>query len=269
MYEARTRTVGGIPVLVPMTTDSEFDVSAMISAVTERTKVLFLCTPNNPTGNRLQEAALRRLLRLGLPTVIDEAYYELGETPESLAYLLSEFPNAIILRTFSKAFGLAGLRIGYALAHPAAIRLLARVKLPWNISTVTVAAASAALDDVAEQEDRLRQLREGRAYLTRELRRIPGVHAMPSEGNFVLIDVEGQPMSSEAVVEAMLGLGVFVRTLSVHHADRGMIRITVGTHEQNARCVDALRQVLLPASPASRRHQKAEWATVSPPSDAE
>jgi len=280
MYEARTRTVGGIPVLVPMTPDAEFDVSAMISAVTERTKVLFLCTPNNPTGNRLQEAALRRLLRLGLPTVIDEAYYELGETPESLAYLLSEFPNAIILRTFSKAFGLAGLRIGYALAHPAAIRLLARVKLPWNISTITVAAASAALDDVAEQEDRLRQLREGRAYLTRELRRIPGVTAMPSEGNFVLIDIEhradGPALSSEAVAEAMLGLGVFVRTLSVHHADRGMVRITVGTHEQNARCVEAFRHVLM--APTSRRHgvlrgdtqhPGPEWAQATPPSDAE
>ena len=266
MYEARTRTVGGIPVLVPMTPEAEFDVSAMISSVTERTKVLFLCTPNNPTGNRLQEAALRRLLRLGLPTVIDEAYYELGETPESLAYLLSEFPNAIILRTFSKAFGLAGLRIGYALAHPAVIRLLARVKLPWNISTVTVAAASAALDDVAEQEDRLRQLRDGRAWLTRELRRIPGVQAMPSEGNFVLIDVATQNLSSEAIVDAMLGLGVFVRTLTVHHAERSMVRITVGSHEQNARCVDALRHVL---APVSRRFPKPEWAQATTSSDAE
>jgi histidinol-phosphate aminotransferase len=265
MYEARTRIAGGLPVLVPMTPDAEFDVSAMISAVTERTKVLFVCTPNNPTGNRLQEAALRRLLRLGLPTVIDEAYYELGETAESLAYLLAEFPNAIVLRTFSKAFGLAGLRIGYALAHPAVIRLLSRVKLPWNLSTITVAAASAALDDVAEQDERLRLLREGRAYLIRELRRLPGVTAMPSEGNFVLVDLSGCASPAEAVARAMLERGVFVRTLAVHHASRSLIRITVGTAQQNTRCVDALRDVLV----ADARARGADRAQIAAASDAE
>ena len=265
MYEARTRIAGGLPVLVPMTPDGDFDVSSMISSVTERTKVVFVCTPNNPTGNRVQEAALRRLLRLGLPTVIDEAYYELGETPESLAYLLAEFPNAIILRTFSKAFGLAGLRIGYALAHPAVIRLLARVKLPWNLSTITIAAASAALDDVAEQDARLLALREGRAYLVREIRRLPGVYATPSEGNFVLVDLSGCSMATEALAMAMLERGVFVRTLAVHHASRSLIRITVGTAQQNARCIEALRDVLL----GDGRGRAAERAQLAAGSDAE
>jgi len=247
MYEARTRTCGGLPVMVPMTEDSEFDVSAMIASVTERTKVVFVCTPNNPTGNRLQEAALRRILRLGLPTVIDEAYYELAESPESLAWLLAEFPNAIILRTFSKAYGLAGMRIGYALAHPAVIRLLSRVKMPWNISSITIAAASAALDDQAEQSARLQVLREGRAYLTRELSGIAGVHPMSSEGNFILVDLAhslGAKATAEAVSMAMLERGVFVRTLAVHHASRGLIRITVGTPAQNARCVAVLKDVI-------------------------
>ena len=103
MYEARTRTAGGIPVLVPMTSDHRHDMLGLLRAVTERTKLLFICTPNNPTGNRMPEADLRRLLRLGLPTVIDEAYVELAEAP-SVAHLSNEFPNAIILRTFSKAF---------------------------------------------------------------------------------------------------------------------------------------------------------------------
>lgn len=257
MYEARTRTAGGIPVLVPVLSDAEVDVPSLISAVTERTKVIFLCTPNNPTGNRIREAELRRVLRLGLPTVVDEAYHELGETPESLAYLIAEFPNAILLRTFSKAFGLAGMRLGYALAHPAVTKLLARVKLPWNISTLTLAAASAVLDDVAEQDDRLRRLRDGRAYLLREIGGIPGVYAMPSEGNFVLIDFGNRGVAAEPVAASMLNLGIFVRTLSVHHADRSMLRITVGTAEQNGRCVAVLRQVLAAqpsaAAPASWR----------------
>lgn len=294
MYEARTRTTGGIPVLVPMIEgrvgDSvssdvgqpggpEFDVPGLIAAVTERTKVVFLCTPNNPTGNKVQEAALRRLLRLGLPTVIDEAYYELGETPESLAHLINEFPNAIVLRTFSKAFGLAGMRIGYALAHPAAIRLLSRVKLPWNISTITLAAASAVLDDMVEQGDRLARLRAGRAYLVRELGKLGGIEAIPCEGNFVLLDVSRSGVSAEVLAAGMLERGVFVRTLSVHHADRGMMRITLGTAEQNARCVEALRAVLhvatsrrpsgtLETAPSSRALPSSEWATP-PPSDAE
>lgn len=244
MYEARTRTVGGIPVLVSMTPESEVNVPALIAAVTERTKVIFLCTPNNPTGNRMEEAALRRVLRLGLPTVIDEAYYDLGDSGESLAYLLSEFPNAMLLRTFSKGFGLAGMRIGYVLAHPAAIRLLSRVKIPWNIAAVTLAAASAVLDDIAEQEDRLRVLKQGRAYLTRELSAIPGVSVMPSEANFVLFDVARCGVSSDTVLREMLERGVFVRTLTVHHAGRGMVRITVGSPEQNERCIKMLREVL-------------------------
>ncbi|HEY8943243.1 MAG TPA: aminotransferase class I/II-fold pyridoxal phosphate-dependent enzyme, partial [Polyangiaceae bacterium] len=106
MYEARTRIQGGIPVLVPMTEEHEHDLSAMLRAVTERTKVIFVCTPNNPTGGSVDVADLRRLLRLGLPTVIDEAYYEFAGHP-SFVRLIEEFPNAIVLRTFSKAYGLA------------------------------------------------------------------------------------------------------------------------------------------------------------------
>lgn len=257
MYEARTRTIGGIPILVPMTADSELDVRELLSAVTERTKVIFLCTPNNPTGNRIPETTLRRVLRLGLPTVIDEAYYELTDSGESLSYLLAEFPNAIFLRTFSKAFGLAGMRIGYAVAHPAVTRLLSRVKLPWNISAMTIAAATAALDDVDEQAQRLQTLRAGRAYLERELATIASLRVLPSEANFVLVDLGARGSSAEGVVERMLELGLFVRTLAVHHAGRSMIRITVGTDEQNARCVSALRSLLAgQAEPA--------WSAAAP-----
>ncbi len=244
MYEARTRTVGGTPVLVPMTDDHEFDVPSLIGAVTERTKVIFLCTPNNPTGNRVTDAAMRRVLRLGLPTVIDEAYHELGETADSLAHLVTEFPNAILLRTFSKAFGLAGLRLGYAIAHPAVTRLLLRAKVPWNISSLTLAGALAAVEEVEEFESRMRILREGRSYLVREIANISGLSPMKSEGNFVLIDAAGTGLSSEAIVEAMLTEGVFIRSLSVHHASRAFVRVTVGTDEQNRRCVESLRRVL-------------------------
>jgi histidinol-phosphate aminotransferase len=238
MYEARTRVTGGIPVLVPMTDDHEHDVGGLIRSVTERTKVIFLCSPNNPTGNRIAESDLRRLLRLGLPTVIDEAYYELG-AGDSISYLLKEFPNAILLRTFSKAYGLAGMRLGYAFAHPNVIALLNRVKVPWNIPVVTLAAAAAALDDEAEQQSRTDELKASRTLLAARLSRIHGVQVVPSEGNFLLIDISATGATAEELVAAVLDYGVLIRSLSVHHATRRFVRVTVGTSEQNDRCVAA------------------------------
>ncbi|MET0790046.1 MAG: histidinol-phosphate transaminase, partial [Polyangiaceae bacterium] len=265
MYEARTRTVGGIPVLVPMTEDHEHDLSGLIRGVTERTKVIFLCTPNNPTGGRISEADLRRLLRLGLPTVIDEAYHEF--TPgESFTRLLEEFPNAIVLRTFSKAFGLAGIRLGYALAHPAVVRLLSRVKVPWNIPAITLAAASAALDDAAEFDARINELRIAREELTDRLQRIEGLDPVPSEGNFVLIDVSATGQSAERLVESMLKDGVLIRSLSVHHAKRSYVRVTAGTREQNLRCIAAFERVL---GGRLRREAPRPYLTVAGASDAE
>jgi histidinol-phosphate aminotransferase len=243
MYEARTRCVGGIPVLVPMTDEHDHDIAGMIRAVTERTKVIFLCTPNNPTGNRISEADLRRILRLGLPTVIDEAYYELSEQGASFSYLLREFPNAIVLRTFSKAFGLAGMRLGYAFGHASVVRLLARVKVPWNIPEITLAAVSAALDDIAENAARLAELKTGRDELARRASRTPGLSVVPSEGNFVLIDISQTGATAQHFVDAMLEEGVLIRSLTVHHAGRAYVRVTVGTLEQNAVCATALERV--------------------------
>jgi histidinol-phosphate aminotransferase len=265
MYEARTRTVGGIPVLVPMTEDHDHDLSGLIRGVTERTKVIFLCTPNNPTGGRISEADLRRLLRLGLPTVIDEAYHEFSEG-ESFTRLLEEFPNAIVLRTFSKAFGLAGIRLGYGLAHPAVVRLLSRVKVPWNIPAITLAAASAALDDAAEFDARMAELRLAREELTDKIQRIDGLVPVPSEGNFVLIDVSATGQGADRIVESMLKDGVLIRSLSVHHAKRSYVRVTVGTREQNARCVSAFERVL---GGRARRDAPRAYVAISGTSDAE
>ncbi len=242
MYEARTRTHGGIPVLVPMTEDHEHDILALLRAVTERTKVIFLCTPNNPTGGSISEQALCRILGLGLPTVIDEAYVEFGEG-ESFSYLIRKFPNAIVLRTFSKAYGLAGLRLGYALAHPVVTRLLSRVKVPWNIPALVIAAASAALDDEAEQSQRLGTLRAAREELREKLGRISGLRPLKSDGNFVLVDVSATELKAETWVSLLLAEGVLVRSLGVHHESRTAVRVTVGTPEQNARCVAAFERV--------------------------
>ncbi len=242
MYEARTRIAGGLPVLVPLT-ESGLDIAGVLRAITERTKVIFLCTPNNPTGDELEDAALRRILRLGLPTVIDQAYVDLSDGG-SHARTVAEFPNTIVLRTFSKALGLAGLRLGWAVTHPAVARLLSRAKLPWTVSAITLAAANAVLEDVAEQSTRIDQLRDGRTFLERELAGVPGVSIVRGEANFVLCDTSATGLTSDAVVEGMLGEGVMIRSLIAHHMDRRFVRVTVGTAEQNEACVAAMRTVV-------------------------
>lgn len=244
MYEARTRTVGGIPVLVPMSEENDFDVPALIGAITERTKLVFLCTPNNPTGNVMEEPALRRVLRLGLPTVVDEAYVELSRGEKSYASLICEYPNLIVLRTFSKAFGLAGIRVGYALSHPVQIALLSRVKVPWNISSLAIAAACAAIDDVAEQNARVQALCEGRDFLESRLSGLDGVSVIPSEANFVLLDVSQAGAEPDDIVASLLDRGVLVRSLASHRAERKLVRITVGDEQQNLRCARAFEAVM-------------------------
>lgn len=243
MYEARTRVCGGVPVLVPMLTSHEHDVDALIGAVNERTKVIFVCSPNNPTGNRMSGEDLRRVLRVGIPTVIDEAYFDF-ELGGSNTGLLAEFANAIVLRTFSKAFGLAGLRLGYVLAQPPVVRLLSRVKLPWNVPDVVLAAASAALDDEAEFEARRMELSASRMELFEQLSTVPGLSPVPGEGNFVLIDCSQSGVPAERLVDLLVKEGVLIRSLMVHHAAQNCLRVTVGRREDNLRCVRALEKVL-------------------------
>ncbi len=254
MYETRTRAVGGIPVLVPITQDVERDVTALVEQVTERTKVVFLCTPNNPTGHVVPEGELRRVLRLGLPTVIDEAYFEFGDAASN-AHLVREFPNAIVLRTFSKAHGLAGLRLGYALAQPAAVDLLSRVRVPWNVPGVVLAAAIAALDDDGEFRARLSEMRVERARLVQQLSAIPGLRCQTSEGNFVLVDVSSSGFGADELVKALVDQGVLVRSLSTHHGSRHFVRVTVGQHHENTRCVSGFRRVV-----AGRAATTSVWA---------
>lgn len=257
MYESRTRVCGGVPVLVPMDEALELDLSALLGAITERTKLVFLCTPNNPTGTSPDESALRRVLRLGLPTVIDEAYVGFagdGEDAElGRSALVSEFPNAIVLRTFSKDHGLAGLRIGYALSSEPIARTLHRVKLPWNVSVIALAAAHAALDDQEEIARRRSVVRTERARMAAVFREMTGLRVFEGEGNFVLLEVSDTGITADGVVRAMLAEGVLIRSLASHHLKRGFVRVSVGSPEDNRRCIEAMRRVLGKARVVSAR----------------
>jgi histidinol-phosphate aminotransferase len=241
MYEARVRICGGVPVVIPMPTDQEPNADILIERVTERTKLAFICSPNNPLGVQFPETELRRFLELGLPTFIDEAYYELEDQPRSLSSLIPSYANAMVSRTFSKAYGMAGFRLGYLLADASLSSFFNRVRIPWNVSLLTLAAAKAAIDDDVSARAKREAILVGRRFLEEQINAIPGLRAFRSEGNFVLIDAASIGKASETIRDELLARGVFIRPMSPHHMPKGFIRVTVGAPEDNRRFIEILR----------------------------
>ncbi len=233
MYEARVKVAGGNPIQVPLRPDFYWDMDAICNAVTPKTKLIFICSPNNPTGNQIAEADLLRILDLGIPTFFDEAYYGLQTEVVTRAPLVKTYRHLFVNRTFSKAMGLAGFRIGYLLCDPGLASYFNRVRLPWNVSLIGLAAALAGLEDTQDMEAKRRNALEGRAYICDEINKMPGLRAYPSEGNFVLIDAGVLNKEAMEIRDYMAGQGIFIRPMGGHHLSKGFIRITLGTPEQN------------------------------------
>src|SRR2546428_558543 len=231
---------GGRHVGVPLTSAFEFDVTAVIRAARDtRAPVVVVNSPNNPTGTPLPEGAAERLLaETEALVVLDEAYQDFGG-PTAIP-LLGRAPRLVVLRTFSKAMSLAGLRFGYALAHPAVAAEIVKAKLPYNVSRLTLAAAHAALDAAPVLEERTRAVRESRDLLCRRLRAVPGLLAYPSAANFVLVRCLARP-GTEVFHRLAAEHGIVVRDVS--RGGPGLencLRITAGTHED----VDAVAAAL-------------------------
>jgi histidinol-phosphate aminotransferase len=205
----------------------------MVKAVTPRTKLVFVCSPNNPTGNQIAESDLVRILELGIPTFFDEAYYELEESVVSRVSLIKSYPHMMVNRTMSKAYGLAGFRLGYLLCDPRLASYFNRVRIPWNVGVITLAAALAGLEDTHEQARKRKNVLLGRRYIHDEINKMPGLRAYPSEGNFVLIDASALDKESLEIRDHMAERGIFIRPMSGHNMAKGFIRVTVGTPDQN------------------------------------
>jgi histidinol-phosphate aminotransferase len=220
------------------------DLAAIAALVTPRTRLVFIANPNNPTGTWLDSRNLAAFLR-GLPdsviAVVDEAYFEYSrdvDCPDTSQWL-REYPNVVVVRTFSKAHGLAGLRVGYSLSQPEIAETLNRLRQPFNVNSVALAAATAALDDVQHVERTVALNRAGRDQLRTGLEAL-GLDVVPSAANFVLVDL-GRP--SGAIYEGLLRSGVIARPL-LNYGLPNHLRITTGTTEQNQRTLDALTAIL-------------------------
>ena len=242
LYRLLTGVLGGRYRPVPLGADFEYDVDALVdAAVRERARVVVLNSPNNPTGSALPAGALERLLdETGALVVCDEAYQEFGG-PTALP-LLRATSRVVVLRTFSKALGMAGLRFGLALAHPAVARELAKGKLPYNVNLVTLAAASAALRHGDELSERVRQIVEQRGRLAAGLSRLPGLAVYPSAANFVLIRCLRQP-AREVFRRLLDEHGILVRDVSAGSDLAQCLRISVGTADDVDAVVTALREI--------------------------
>ena len=243
VYPMIVQAAGGIRVMV-MLKDHRLDLEAMARAITPMTKIVFIANPNNPTATIVTADEVAHFMsRVPERTIVvfDEAYIEFAhgpDFPETLAYV-KQGRKVVVLRTFSKAASLAGLRVGYGVADADAIALMHRIRQPFNVNALAQVAALAALEDDSHTLECVRMIEAGRHYLYDEFNAL-GVKYVPSRGNFILVDVG---RSASDIYQRLLKEGVIVRPMTPFGMESAL-RITVGTPQENRRLVKALRNVL-------------------------
>ncbi len=239
IYKMEVTAAHGKPVAVPLVNWTH-DLDAMAQAITPRTRLLFVCNPNNPTGTMVNADAVSRLMDRvpqDVVVVFDEAYFEYvrdSQFPDTIGYV-KEGKNVIVLRTFSKIYGLAGLRIGYGITTPEIANILNRVRPPFNANSLAQRAALAALEDDDHVAISRAVNAAGMEQVGRGLKRL-GFEPIPSETNFLYFDVK---RDGRQVFESLLREGIIVR-----HIEGTMLRVTIGQEEDNTAFLQALKRVL-------------------------
>ncbi|WP_339186736.1 histidinol-phosphate transaminase [Paenibacillus sp. FSL R5-0490] len=242
VYKSNADIEGAVSIEVPLK-DGTHDLSAMLAQINDKTKAVWVCNPNNPTGTIISEQELTAFMDrvpAHVMVILDEAYYEFVTDeayPQSIP-LIERYPNLVILRTFSKIYGLASLRIGYGIARPEIIDLINRVREPFNTSRFGQVAAKAALLDQDFVQECSKRNATDRDYLQNEFTRL-GLSYFPSQGNFIMVDLN---MPSAIAFQSLLKQGIIVR--SGFNVYPTYIRVSVGTSEQNRAFVTALENTL-------------------------
>jgi histidinol-phosphate aminotransferase len=239
MYPFSTQVAGGRVVDVPRREDFSLDLDALERAA-GAAKVLFLASPNNPSGNLAPPEDIERLLATGLLCVVDEAYIEFAGRDKSCIAMVAAHENLVVLRTFSKWAGLAGLRAGYAVMSPVLASLLMTIKQPYNLNVAAGVAMLAALDDRALLDERACTIAGERDALRQRLDALGWIRTYPSAANFVLCRLDG--LDALAVKDRLAARGIFVRYFDTPGL-RNHLRISVGLAEQDRRLVAALQEI--------------------------
>jgi histidinol-phosphate aminotransferase len=245
IYDIYTHAMRAKLLKTPLAAGYRIDLDAMGRAITSRTRIVYVCNPNNPTGTMVTATELARFLKRvpdSVLVVLDDAYAEMADSPEcpdSLGYVRDGRHNVVVLRTYSKIYGLAGIRIGYGFGHRDTLAPLFRVKQAFNVNSVAQAAGIAALDDREFVQFTVAENRKGRDFLCAEFRRL-GLEFAESHTNFVLVKIGPQ---AGDVQQRLLREGVIVRPCAAYDLPE-CLRVSVGTMPQNERFVSALERVL-------------------------
>jgi histidinol-phosphate aminotransferase len=238
MYEVSANIHDVRLVKVPLTPDFQIDVPAVLKAITPRTKLIFLCSPNNPTANLLRTQDIQQIIEHfdGL-VVVDEAYIDFA--PEhTFVSKIREYPNLVVLQTFSKAWGLAGLRLGMAFASAELIQVLNKLKAPYNINILTQEAVEQHISNIAAKDKMVAQILQDKQTLIENLQQLPVVEKIhPSDANFLLVKVK----DASAVYHHLINDRIIVRDRSKVILCEGCLRISVGSAEENKQLVASLK----------------------------
>jgi len=246
-YKHNSEIEGAVSIEVPLSENGSHDLPAMLAKVTEKTKIVWICNPNNPTGTIVDKAELTSFLNqvpASVIVVLDEAYaeYVTDERYGDSIALMKEYKNVIVLRTFSKIYGLAALRVGYGVGHPDVIHYINQVREPFNTTRFGQAAATAAVADTAFIASCRERNSAGIAYMTAEFDRM-GLRYFEPNGNFIMFDAK---LPSAQVFDGLLRRGIVSRARWSYYPTH--IRITVGSQEQNEKFIRALEEVLKEAA---------------------
>ena len=227
-------------VLVPLNEEFELDLEAIMSKVNESSKVIFVCSPNNPSGNAIPMPQIQRLLdQFSGLVVVDEAYIDFSSKGSALS-LFKEYPRLMICQTFSKAYGLAGIRLGIGMANPVIIEYFNKIKPPYNINTLTQKMALAALNDSSNVQSQVKTLISERQQMKKRLLSFDFVkYIYPSDANFLLIEVDDASLR----YDQFLTQGIVVRNRSSLLGCYNTLRITVGTPEENIKFINACKTI--------------------------
>lgn len=248
IYKLRCTVNGGKLVSVPMKYENKeflFDPDGIINAITPKTKIIVVANPNNPTANFMSEEGFRKIADQGIPFVVDEAYIEFAGYGKSMSKLIKEYPNVIVTRTMSKAYGLAGLRFGYMLARKEIVDQIAATLIPWNVNTLTMWACYAAFCDAEALKKRVDYNNKQVAWITEELSKIPGLIVFESHGNYMLFDGTDAGIVGKDLVDYILKeKKLILRNQDDMYGRNGWFRITISTEEDNKNFVEGVKEFI-------------------------
>ena len=243
IYKLRCNILGGKLVSVPMIYEDEelkFDVDAILAAISDKTKIIVVANPNNPSGNFMPREDFIKIAETGIPFIVDEAYIEFAGLGMSQVDLVKKYKNVLITRTLSKAYGLAGMRFGYALGNEEVIGQISATLLPWNVGTIPMWAALAALEDVEGLKMRVEFNNSEVEYIENSLKVIPGFTVFHSAANYILFDGTGTEKTGDELVAFVQEKGLILRPQSDMYGFDGWFRLTLGTKEENRMAVEAI-----------------------------